>query len=471
MKKSFAVLALFMAVVLSGTAFVGISLHRTGRNVIFENVYEEGDRQLLEGITVCTQITHDGILSWQTQFSPCTQETKSQLSFDKDGYSDISNGTTYGISFGFADLVYLASVNSSLKEDINEFKASMTGDYEVKRFTFNMKDYFEYYPVNVAAELPGIKIFREYESPIQSFSGEYEAGGISQSCCQNTVAAINSFIRIPVADTETMEYEFKKIGDSFSYASIDSGFQFSSTCAVVDNYCYFSFFNRPVSSDGKFENAVDTSLIPGGYGIYRIPFSEGDIGYDRIENVYPLSSDSSVAELQYDSETGQLYVFLVENGKYVFNAVDEKTMNKVYTAELFDFTDCDYVNSYIYDGFVVFIMNSCNVKVVTKDGKNSESPFTVEIENGDVRWHGATNYPDMYFDGKKLIIFSVDDGWTPEGEEYRSCTLLAKVLTEEDGIAYNGKWHCSLGERKEAGESQPFCTFNYKNSIKISYDS
>lgn len=120
------------------------------------------------------------------------------------------------------------------------------------------------------------------------------------------------------------------------------------------------------------------------------------------------------------------------------------------------------MNYYDYDSFSVLLKNSDDVKVIKKDGKNSEVAFSVSIDEQGMIWHGARNYPEMYFDGERLVIFSVDDGWTTlEGAQQRSCSLLAKVLTE-DGIAYSGKWHCSLGEgRYSSNNYWPFCDFSH----------
>lgn len=98
------------------------------------------------------------------------------------------------------------------------------------------------------------------------------------------ILGFRDFFKIPVIADEQVEISVSKgaggRGISYGLKSTDSdSFSIRSESALTDDACYFTFTTRTVYGD-----IVDTNLIPGGYGIYRLPYFDGKTPSGRICN-------------------------------------------------------------------------------------------------------------------------------------------------------------------------------------------
>ena len=124
--------------------------------------------------------------------------------------------------------------------------------------------------------------------------------------------AWNDFFRIPVLDDEYYEVGLTKGSDGEVYVTTDYGtaegdddFYFNVQSCDTDEAAYFFFESHSMSG-----NVVDTSMIPGGYGIYRMPHGEkdGKSPIERLETVYPLDPNAYYQSISVSPDGKKLFV-------------------------------------------------------------------------------------------------------------------------------------------------------------------
>lgn len=142
--------------------------------------------------------------------------------------------------------------------------------------------------------------------------------------------AWNDFFRIPVLDDEYYDVGLTKGSDGEIYETTDYGtaegdddFYFNVQSCDTDEAAYFFFESHSMSG-----NVVDTSLIPGGYGIYRMPHGEkdGKSSIERLETVYPLDPNAYYQSISASPDGKKLFVsYYYVNSTGAGNAADGVT--------------------------------------------------------------------------------------------------------------------------------------------------
>ena len=182
---------------------------------------------------------------------------------------------------------------------------------------------------------------------------------------------------------------------------------------MTDDACFFRLSNR--TENGKL---VDMSRIPGGYGIYILPYvqSEADsfpdtyLCADQLACFFPLDPAVEIRHLGLTPDGSALVLHTVENNIYYVTLIDVKTaavLQKL--AVMDDFTDEDYTNITETDDFTCIRVSERRICVLTQeaDGQfqvaltsdfDSELPFAV----------GYSSISEMAFDGERLALVRND---------------------------------------------------------------
>ncbi|MBR3767783.1 MAG: hypothetical protein IKL10_06045 [Clostridia bacterium] len=469
MKKTLAFLVCLIIVFTSLTIVTANEIYLQGDDVRFSVKKEVGDRKYLEGVNIDTTIDAKGTLLWKTDFTPLGS-TKTDLSFHKLSYPIDQGRSYFGLSFNNnSDIMGVGSIFEKAGLNINEIKNSLTENGETKTVTIKMKDYFDYYPMIIDLDLPGNNISWNYG--VFDEVGEYYSD-MPKERMNGFIKAIEDFLKIPVLDNDIREWKIEKSIGGYSYGSTwINSFSFYSYNAVFSDKCYFTFNNRVEDYDNGTSVTVDTSQIPGGYGIYVLPFDEKTVYYEQIKNVYPINGESTVIRMFPNTEMGQIYLMLHENDKYIYKIIDEKTMTDICSIEIFDYTDFDYVECANKDDYMIFCKNDYEIKVVSK---NEKGEYTVAMECVIPEEHEAwAAYPYSAahaFDGERLVLcYDITHNYY-EGIR-NNCELDILVITNE-GIVYYSRWDCSLGEMiHENSYYSNFCNFSYYGeSVKVSIE-
>ena len=234
----------------------------------------------------------------------------------------------------------------------------------------------------------------------------------------------------------------------------EDAFQFgvsSDYSLATDEAFYFTFNNR--TEQGA---VVDTSLIPGGYGIYRIPYTvdfdpnkETGILIDQISTVYSIDPSHEVLRLHSSHDKSKLLLHTLENGWYVLTVIDRESMTALQRFEIQEKApEHDFWKLWEdeeQDIFMVEMDQSYAFFALQEDGTYAQI-FLCEIPT---KVHGRSQYSDMLYDGTRLVVGDVhnwlDTTNTAEGVFYLS-------VYDASGLRYYGEYDTSLNSKIQSSE-------------------
>ncbi len=349
--RTIALLALLLA--LAGTAAVTCGIQDTMRHAAVTETTLFGDVSAAEGVELCFGGTSDGKLSWEHRWRFGGSGTAETTGTDADRARQNAQHTqstsfTYGspqetVTRAWPDLracVDTGSLNSSLRflwsNPIDPDNAALTeeeraGKTEGAKRRAAVRSYFtEETPTilqdlqrafdageKTKAEIRMQDLLRYYrleleltgqdnhvldvwcrESDYNADTEEYK--NFVSTAGQESFAlweSLNRFFRIPVLESEKrvlaakrdsidpigggawLSYELDRAKNDLDY------FSFETIACGTPEAVYFTF--DPHSYRGKL---VDTSQIPGGYGLYRLPYDSTEKVFlpEKLEMVYPL---------------------------------------------------------------------------------------------------------------------------------------------------------------------------------------
>ncbi len=445
MKKVLCFLCSLIILASSLIAVTGYSLNKESDNVTFTVVDEWGDRRYLDGVTAEMPFTHHGQLNWNVKFSPAG-ETKTEYDYTTFYERYVKSEPRYGITDPFFSVYDMKNGNPAILEVFNNLKAEAKNPGDIRRATLKYSDYYEYYPVNFDLEIPGISVY--WESGIMhDDKGEYVYSGITPATGKDMQRVFNEYFKIPVHDKDVREIKVHASDNGFSYGcSYISTFDYVFFDVVFSDCIYFTFRNEINNGHDYVRELVDTSEIQGGYGIYCLPYEEGEVKYNELKTVYSIPSDATVEILFCDEERNELYLVLHKNDKAILHIIDTATMTDKTVIELFDFAYEDNVYVKQYDDFFVFIKNSVDFNVVERNSDGSyKSALTGAMPLETVADRDYFSYNSYFgFDGERLVVLVVED---PGAEELNVMSIQPDIMVfTEKGLSYYCKWFCSLGE-------------------------
>lgn len=187
-------------------------------------------------------------------------------------------------------------------ERVQEIKRALPADGETTQ-DLKLKDIFRYYPIE--GDLTGTSIWAA------SLDNAVYASENPAKLWQD----INRFLRIPIPETESSGFSVDKYPDgslNFNYyqgkencSQQEDHFDFHSIACSMPDAVYFTFNTH--TDDG---DVVDTSLIPGGYGIYRLPYDrEKEIFLsEKLEMVYALDPEKQYTDIYASPDGAKLFL-------------------------------------------------------------------------------------------------------------------------------------------------------------------
>ena len=452
MKKVLCFLCALLILITSLTVYVGAALHGESENVTFRLVDEGGDSSYLSGITTHSSYNHYGLLNWDVDFAPFENEVNAGMTFRKTGYN-VENEPYYGFGASMLAFSEYRYFSEKLNEAIENLKAEDAKPGDIKVLKAKMTDYFEYYPVNFVLDLPEMSVSWVSGSSFSGRGGYYSFYGLTPSRGDGLVKAINDYLKIPVRENESFEIKLHW-GDNGSYSlncNRRNFFDFEFYNAVFSDTLYFTFSNEIYFSTVGTRYLCDTSEIPGGYGIYALPYGEGEIKYDEITTVYSVPADCVVQSLSCDEEKNVLYLTVHENDRYVLHVIDRATMTDISVIDIFSFTCDDFARVYVYDDFLVFIKNDTDFCIVKR---NSDGTYGFAFSGAMPAEYVADRdyfsyYSTFAFDGERFVVFTSE---VPNVEEISIMSIQPDIMVfTEDGVQYYAKWTCSLGSPLSPG--------------------
>ncbi|MBE6610744.1 MAG: hypothetical protein E7634_08755 [Ruminococcaceae bacterium] len=466
MKKVIAIVLLLTVLSCGGFCMISADALRERANVTVKENVLYGDRSYAEGATVFTRAEYDYHLFWDTKYKVGkipTCETEYSFSAKKQ-YRD-SERRQYGvileldIKYG-VNLAIPAEEQSGISKAFRELYDETKPGEEKKRM-IRLQDYYEYYPIRVSFDLPGT-LWQ---------GNSYE--GLSPDSQKNEMEVwerFNEFFRIPVPkDLPAFEISVSRSerGDSIGIGTgiIGREFYLRGTNVYTSDRCFFSIGNRLGYLEGYEEEFVDTSLIPGGYGIYSVSYRnvrdetntngnltswhqnyDTGIDADSLTMVFPLEQSVEVNQIMVNPDETKLLLLTRERDELYFTVIDIASMK-----ELQKFKVCDdkyYVVNENDDFIAIEGDENISVIALQPNGEYELSfsvPINEEINVNSVH-KGISTVMD--FDGERLV--TVDPIYERQYSGFETCSFSMAVYTK-DGLMYYAEYDSSLSVIADTG--------------------
>ena len=490
MRKSLAILFVLILVSGCGIYWANSTIGDEIDEVRFEENVIFGEKSVVEGVTVERNTKYSENMYWNTTYKvgekPIVQTDFEFYEFEKGDmwqkqYSgvgfDIYNRTTvdsHAVWSGKSkdDAVGLGVAFIELLEETPNGTISYKNVY--------LKDYLDYYLFDVQIDLP------DFFQIIENDGLEYQYSEEEASPYRELLDAFHTFFRIPVLENEEYRIGLKKddkgqITD-FAFASASGGmsvnnmdievleygdeFSFDVDAVYTEDTCYFTF--DPTTWAG---NIVDTSLIPGGYGVYSFQYNseEGSIDTDSLKMVYPLEANGYVS-LELDVQKENLIIFSEDKEQFYMTVVDLDTMEKkqhlAYAQmDVDELTRCYWVEDdfmvaqHSYHEAVLFSRNEDGTYKMeyTILDKTEELEADVDFLSGDCCFD---------WDGKRLLV---SNGWMVSKPYWRETCGFYLAAFDESGLIYYGEYYSSL-DTVEAEYEYSYCKPVNNNPLEVRWN-
>ena len=492
MKKSF-VLLITLVVLAIAVLFVGQHqlLAEKDQVIITENILF-GDKSVADGVTINLHNHYEEQIFWDTTYvigenpeidTAYTFHQYKQNWSPHRWYGSINfNSDVHSIGWDAEGIKAPEGLEIAIEELKDTTGASETG---TKRIL--LKDYMDYYNFSVSFQTP-----YDHESGEKRFhyglsAGELRAeldyaegrAGKNYSYSKDAVERLRKelkwvetfqeFFKIPVLENEAYIISLRKdangdvIGYGMSSANgglgsgdIDipnfkegdnyDGFQFSTCHFVGDGDVYLTFNTRSYNQE-----IIDTSQIPGGYGIYYFPYDleKEEIYPEKLQMVYSLDPNMDVVDLTRDARGENLLLFAIEDMELCMFVIDIKTMTLVdkfsVSESREDVSGLDY---YVLEEDYMVIVTYGDVIVFSIDGNGtykkefevSKEPLRAFLSEEDLYYYDILQYDTVYdWNGKELLF--ANNMYNVNG--YMGTNFYAGVM-DADGLQYFATYATSL---------------------------
>lgn len=328
--------------------------------------------------------------------------------------------------------------------------------------TVCLSDYYDYYPISLQLNLPGV---------IWTGTEVTESTVASPGSQAYAVRYFRDYFKIPMRD-ETVEIHLTRRTNGMNWGTSSvgaaDGYSLYTLSAANGTDCYFTFNTR---TNGG-EQTVDTTEIKGGYGIYRLPYRAGtstaDIGVDvdAMEMVYPLEPGTDIEGLYLNAAgTRLLLVTGQEHEQIRIDVIDAGT----YECHQSFLVPGSYFGHLKQTDNCTVAVTSDSLAVLTEADGEYMHVFTAALpSDADGEPRSVTASHIAAFDGTRLAI--VGNAYSPEyGHDF--CGYDVTVYSA-DGILWDGTVESSLdtARRKNTFNSSFDITPFYGDALTVFWE-
>lgn len=475
MKKALVLMILLIVLSVSGMVLVFTVTNNVRDQVEITAISKFGDASAAEGLEVLARTHYNRHLFWNTTYRTDTAAVQtgflfSQTQIDENAPKEYSGvymetGTQYG--FDLRQEGKQSGIAAAYKELFDRTPAGTEATATLK-----LKDYYDFYPMGVTLDMPGNTL---------GWSEDYVADAAPEPGAEEyIIRAFEDFFRIPVIEDETIDISVTKNADGstggYGSGSTDSdAFYIRSLNALTDDVCYFTFNSHTGNGD-----VVDTSLIPGGYGIYCLPYSESGVVkngvnisgilIDELSMVYSLNPEDTVFGLYTNPDKTKLLLLTKENNVCVLTVIDIEAMAPLQRLELESLGKGDNVwNTYYYDDFFALWLpeNQLAVIDVNQNGEY-EHRFTVELTDEANKLYYLNINAVMDWDGERLVVSDfLSNTYDRENiNNSKYCSFYLAVY-DETGLLYYGEYLSSLDAGGRLNDRNDLCQHIYYSPLSV----
>lgn len=469
MKRILIAMALLLAVALTAPCLIGAELSAARDRVEITEQALFGDPALAAGATVHQTAQLDEHLLWQTAY-PVGGAPSTDYRFSSRGLT-FEHLTAYDgihlsdhIEFGL-NLRDPFDAMSGIEVAYYElFQETEPGTRSTKRV--RLQDYYTYYPIRIEIDLPGTL-----------WHGlDYERMESDDFVNERLVwDKFSEFFKIPIPENlPDIEISVTKnadgsIGGTGSHMD-KAGYALYVEAAYNANTCFFAINNR-IGDIGEPNGYIDTSLIPGGYGIYSFSYSnvlnernssgssrtfhpgyQTGVNADSLAMVYPLEQHVSVRDMTVSADGSRLLLLTDDGAAITLTVIDVATMT---ATQSFRLCDSAYVSIHQEDDFIIFFHNPGFSLFSVDDAGTYRLEITADqpsVTDDDFKY--INTHAAMDFDGERLIM--VDQ---LEEERYRAmltCNFCVAVY-DQSGLRYYGEYQSGLSANPDPNDYRYNC--------------
>lgn len=483
MRKALVLTCLLLAVSLTAVCAAAIEIYGQRDQVMLTENVLYGDPSAAKGVTVDLHAHYADHLFWNTT---CTfgEETAGDTDYSfsaqarRQQWPPIHGGITlYSdplVGVDMSDDMDISGLEAAYRELLAEIEVGEEGNR-----TIFLKDYLDYYPLEILINLPGVDVnVQEWE-----IANEKSDTGLIPGTEAYVVTKLREYFRIPVLETEQYDIHIEKYSQSSIHswgggtaaAPESDRYNMSTRNTYTDDACYFT-----IESHSYNGNLVDLSLLPDGYGLYRLPYGKPrtdekgvelcGVDVDALEMVYPLNPEIELLGLDVSADQTELLLHAVENGVYSMTVIDLATME---TRQILKIADCPEGSAgwQLFnegDFLLVTLSYTQRLALIDKDesgqyvlrhcwDKQPEELDTLPL--AILSGKGYLNATVLDYDGKCLVMaeplqnrrYELDDKLYKE----EICGFLLAVY-DESGLAYCGEYVSSLNTGRDLQRQYPF---------------
>lgn len=340
--KALALVAL-LGLGIAGTAYGVGTVTTSADKVEVQEQVVYGDKAVTTGLRLDMKWRAMQHLSWTTRVELGTEApvavTDHQFHMDTNWhrtpwmYSGIylfDRFTGWGLSVGdFSEFAGNGFRSEAFTAFLQEQLASRQGELKeigfIRIHNLRAADYFEVYPLDVSFDMP-MALYPEMKQNGERY--------------RQVTRALRDFFRIPMLPNQYIDIEMGEnpeelfeITTEWDNTMDQDMFYMETECVYTDRNIYLWFDNT--TSKG---NRVDTSLIPGGYGIYVLPYGPmsqqagakpDEVNYDLNEDglrvFCPLQEEDRILHVSLSLAQDRLLVYVDEQGKLLCKVLDANT--------------------------------------------------------------------------------------------------------------------------------------------------
>lgn len=363
MKIKTIILLVLVLIFAGGAAYANHDLDELKDHMNYSLETVSGDPTLLDG----TELSLTGGINYQMKWTSSLKIHEGELSEEKTDFSIDSNFG--GIGYETMDPRRTSiNIRNSASEEMNDFMENGTYYYDwVKElgvemltsdkssFVFKLKDYMEYYPLSGSIQIgAGSQDLAKWDNKkIQGWSMKYPSRSTKQEFKEN-MKGFMDFFKIPVLEDEKYEFEITSGDITEKEVNISEGpsdfFELDFSSVFQDDKVYLYFDDRTENG-----NIVDTSKIPGGYGIYAFDYkitgdseSKYKMDMSTLKNVMPLDPETKILKIEASLDGKHIKVFTAEKDRVILRVMDTDSLVVTDEKILWDDLDTDSFKREMY---------------------------------------------------------------------------------------------------------------------------
>lgn len=462
-------IALLCVCILSTTIF-GIVFSSTADQVDFQETVLAGSSDAANGLTFRYEVSHQNFLYWDCRYTFGAEVLVDSI-FKADGRPDYLRefvedypGVTVYDDTGYN--YYYYDYNSGTLQGLARAWAALYRDTPVGNNAEKLiwvKDYCDYYPlrVKISTDTGSYKYSSIYADNSNKYGNIYADNDYDKQITQE----FNDYFRIPVLEDEYMLLHGNRYNGSIgSYTEydmfVDSGvegydhFELSTVSTATDTVSYFTFV--PHSAFGE---TMDTSLIPGGYGIYAVDIMKNAQNFKlltpgTLRTVLALDPSLTVRQIRTSADDKLLHVYAWSGNQLMLFTYDLASGREVARKILLETAEKRALPVAYFEGQdceLLYVDQTYYVVLTENDDGTMQHHLTVTRDKNQLP-RIALQPCNICFDGKRLAIAynkqqlnigAIGQAGYYDDKYYSGSEIFVSVY-DASGVIYSGKFDHAL---------------------------